>query len=144
MGRTNKNKLVYALFGVTFVLIVSSVLVFLSRPLEVKEFEVIFFIKSGGAGFDLNGTALTFGSIPPGGAGRRSLIIENKWGFPVEARFFVSKDIAEFIEAPSSILLHSRENTTLEIVVRIPKDTPDGKHKGKIKIKFYRVTSSVP
>ena len=137
--RNNKSKLVYALFGVAFILAVSSVFLILSMPLESKEFEVLFFVKPGGAGFDLNGTALTFGSIPPGGAGKRSLVIENKWEFPVEARFFVSKDIAEFINAPSSMMLYSDENITLDITVSNPESAPDGEHRGKIKIKFYRL-----
>ncbi len=49
-------------------------------------------------GFNVNGSALTFGSILPGGSSSRSVIFQNTYSFPVELRISVEGDIAGLVQ----------------------------------------------
>ena len=131
------------IFSVIVILISVIVLIFsitnyLNKPIEKREFEVKFAVESGRAGFDINGSALTFGIIPPGGGGTRKIDIENNHDFPVKVKFFVSENLAGYMEFPEEMILERGQKETISVNINMPRDAEQTNYTGIFRIEFYK------
>ncbi|MBI2451578.1 hypothetical protein HYV50_00700 [Candidatus Pacearchaeota archaeon] len=127
----------YILFLIAVIIVFFSVLLWVSGPIETKEFDVRFSVKNEVGGFDLNGTALTYGIIPLGGAGVRTVIIGNYHEFPVEVKILANREIFDFIDAPEKIFLGAGEEKNVTIRIEIPEDAEEKEYNGKIRFDTY-------
>ena len=141
MKKRDKQILLFiALIAV--ILAIISMVSFFFLPLQITEFDVRFNVSEK-IGFDLNNSALTFGSVVPGNYYERKIIIENKYDFPIKAKIFVSKDISDFFLKTDSVMLMPRENASIPITIYIPQNSEKKEYSGKIAIKIYRVIDEV-
>ena len=140
-----RNSLLYLLCFLC--IFISFIVIFLSfkndimeNPIiETKNYDVLFLVRNGGIGFDLNNTALTFGAVNPGGSATRSIEINNNRAFPVEVRFSLSKEIEEYIKIEKeSYYLGVNETLNIPIVLSVPVKIKEGSYKGKIVILISR------
>jgi len=139
LGKFNKKKLFFyfALFLCLFVIIYSVYLI-ISAPLETKNLEVKFIVGQN-AGFDLNKSLLTFGRIPPGGSAVREINIENNYNFPVEIRVYASKNIAEYINIEQEYLkINASGKNKIPVTVNLPADMSFGEYSGRLVFKIYK------
>ena len=123
----------------SIVSLVFSFVNYLNKPIEKREFEVKFSVEEGRAGFDINGTALTFGIIPPGGGGTRKIDIENKYDFPVKVKFSISNNLADYLELPREMFLEKGQKETAIININMPRDAEQTNYTGIFRIEFYKV-----
>jgi len=123
----------------SIVSLVFSFINYLNKPIEKREFEVKFSVEEGRAGFDINGTALTFGIIPPGGGGTRKIDIENKYDFPVKVKFSISNNLADYLELPGEMFLEKGQKETAIININMPRDAEQTNYTGIFRIEFYKV-----
>ena len=123
---------------ISIIALIFSFVNYLNKLIEVKEYEVIFFVESGRAGFDLNSTALTFGIIPPGGGGTRKIDIENSYDFPIKVKFLVSENLADYMELPKGMFLESGQKETVSININMPRNAEQTNYTGKFRIEFYK------
>ena len=123
----------------SIVSLVFSFVNYLNKPIEKREFEVKFSVEEGRAGFDINGTALTFGIIPPGGGGTRKIDIENKYDFPVKVKFSISNNLADYLELPGQMFLEKGQKETAIININMPRDAEQANYTGIFRIEFYKV-----
>ena len=110
-----------------------------NRPVFVKEYDVYFRVEEGRAGFDINNTILTFGIIPRGGGGTRKIDIENKFDFPINAKFFISENLAGYSNFPGDIILEIGEKKVIEVNMNVPKDAEEKNYTGKFRMEFYKI-----
>ncbi len=69
------------------------------------------------SGFDLNGTALTFGNIQLDGSSTRNIIFENKNSFPVEVLINVEGDIEQLMHFENKIKAEAGERKKISFSV---------------------------
>lgn len=128
----------YTLLVFSLFLVFSSIFIWtsISRPIGVEELDVRFIVGEN-PGFDLDLDVLAFGRIQPGMSSTRKITINNPYDFPIEVKIFVSKNIAEYIVAESSVYIYSDKNISLTINLIIPEDLDFGNYSGKIRFETY-------
>lgn len=84
------------------------------------------------ASFNLNKTALTFGTIPPGSSASRNLTLENNYNFPIKFDFRAKGNIKEFLVFDKVIYLEKGEKKSIRISTIIPNNQDYGNYSGKI------------
>jgi len=87
-------------------------------------------------GFDINGSALTFGMITPeGDTASREIILENIYGKNVRIEFYVEGSIKKFmIISDNELILRRDEKRKISFIVSAPENTPYGTYDGNVKI----------
>jgi len=89
-------------------------------------------------GFDANGTALTFGTIMPGGSSTRKITFANSHSFPVIVEFSVVGDIADFMYFEPAIYLEPGEEKEIEVGAFASEDDSFGNYSGNFYISMKR------
>ena len=137
--RKNKttNKRNYILLLVSIALIIFSIYLWISRPLETKVLNAEFIVDKN-IGVDLNSSELNFGKISPGGSVVRRVIIENNYEFPVKAKIFASRNIINFLYADGEYILTPGEKIYAPINLRVPEGMEFGNYSGKVKFEFRK------
>ena len=123
-----KKLYLFAFASVLFV-IISSVYVIQSAPLERDELQVRYIIGNF-TGIDVNGSALTFGEVMPGGSSTRTIILYNSHPFPVEARFYISDNLKGSVTLPEQVKINPGENVSLPVSVLAEPGKPFGEYTG--------------
>jgi len=87
-------------------------------------------------GFDINGSALTFGMITPeGDTASREIILENIYGRNVRIEFYVEGNIKKFMSiSENELILRKDEKRKISFIVSAPENTPYGTYDGNVKI----------
>jgi hypothetical protein len=125
-------------FVVTLAVIITSYLLFqqFSAPQTVELYASLN--VSSTVGVDVNSTALTFGSIPPGGTSVRNVVVSNTDGYDRTASFGIEGDIGRFVRLPQDTLVKAHSNASIAIRADVPSDATDGSYAGKLKITLRR------
>ena len=89
-------------------------------------------------GFDVNTTAVTFGTVLPGGVVQRDLTITNTDGYDKVASFSVEGNISRFVRPPADALAKAAANTSVGIKAEVPQDTTFGEYTGKLRVTLRR------
>ena len=127
----NKNKLIILMFVISVVMFFF--VLYINSTFVLKKEEIIATLIIGDrAGFDINGTALTFGMIAPGTNSKRDLIIENDYNFPIKFEFNVKGDIEKFLVFDEVVYLKPGENKTVSIYTITPDNEEYGNYSGKM------------
>ena len=142
MRSSVRDKVILSIAGVVIVLTVFSSLFLFTHFLSEGSFLgsnrlYVQFMVGGYAGFDVNGTALTFGMIPPGGSSTRSLFVTN--GFDVPARVIprVTHSIAPYLVFPVNLTLQSGERAKVPVTLTVPSSLAYGNYSGWVRFDFY-------
>jgi len=95
----------------------------------------IHFNVSDVMGFNVNTSALYFGTIPPSGTGTRHISIENMDGYAkmVGIRFFGQAAPWTYTENPS-FTIGPHEKIKVPVNVHVPEDAPFGEYSGIARI----------
>ena len=129
---------VLALAVLVFLFSLSS---FLGWPAVEKERVYASVNVSDRIGFDVNGTALTFGSILPGGSSSRSVVFQNTYDFPLEGRVVVEGDIAEVLNVRERWRVPVDGETEIPLSVYAGDGTQRGFYDGFVVFRLVRVSS---
>ncbi|MBI2632329.1 hypothetical protein HYW75_04970 [Candidatus Pacearchaeota archaeon] len=105
--------------------------------LKIEKVDVLFSIGDFG-GFDLNKTALTYGTITPGGSSSRNVIIGNEYSFPIYVKVFASGVLRQFLTTEENIILEPGESRKVPLVIRASKESGFGNYSGKLEFVFWK------
>lgn len=132
--KLRKNKLFYIVI-ILFVLSIILLLItlYIQSSIILKREEIIATLSVGDiAGFDVNASALTFGTITFGSSSSRNLTIENNYNFPIKVVFSVKGNIKEFLVFNELVYLEIGEKKSVKISTIIPIDKKYGNYFGKM------------
>jgi len=134
----HNEKLIFILIAILILTLILNIYFFInfSRIFEVRELYASI-IVSDKIGFDLNSTALTFGSTFRGGSSAREINIENSFGFPIEVEIHGKGDMEKFVR-PSRHYIDKDEKKSIQIAAFVPEDTEFGKYEGNVEISLIR------
>lgn len=90
------------------------------------------------AGFDVNGSALTFGRISIGSSSTRSIIAENKRDYPVSAEISANGSIAPLLSFTDGIMINANEIKKITFSAVSTPSTVPGFYDGEVKIRLVR------
>lgn len=136
-----KKKLINSLYIIFIV--ISVILIYnlydLLMTIEKRELDVNLMVGSK-YGIDLNGTALTFGMITPGGStNTRQINLTNNYGRDVKIVVYSKGDVSDFIiVSENNFFLKPNETKTLAFVARAPVGAKFGNYSGKAIIKIQK------
>lgn len=100
-----KNLVILSLFISIIVLVMSvSVYIYYITPLSEFSYDTTAFVTYDVAGFDVNTSVITFGSIVPGGSSTRSLMVNNSYPFPIKVEPKIEGDIEKIITFEETII----------------------------------------
>lgn len=126
------------------VLILSTILIIVSfislslKPIYTQEYDV-FFKVGDRVGFDMRSDSLSYGMLPPEGAGTRDVLVTNDFQHDVSLNIMAESSISGFIEAPESpYIVPAGKNASIPITIRIPSNASFRNYSGKIYFIFYK------
>ena len=140
--KNKKNKIILVILSIivisiSIVFLINNLVNYLSTLEEKKIFSSI--IVSDRYGFDLNGTALTFGMTRPGGSSSRSLTIENTYDRNVKTEIYIKGAIKKFILASDNkFFLEKGEIKNVSFTASIPSGIEYGNYTGWVTIKIKK------
>ena len=84
-------------------------------------------------GFDVNATALKFGTISPGNSGSKKIYLENTYSYDVSIEIYVEGEIMKFLEvSDNNFILKKGDQKEVGFTVKIPKEAEYGTYEGKV------------
>ena len=133
------RKAAYFLFTFSFfLLLVSAATLFLAND-EIQSEKFYASVNvSDRAGFDINGSALTFGSIQRPGSSSRRIIIENKYPFPVVVYISAEGNIEKILDFEDVIRLDSGEEKVVSFSAISSNDIEEGFYFGNVRFRMLR------
>lgn len=134
------RSLLFLAFFISAVVFIMSISMFLFYKMPVKEssFDASVIVSPDVGGFDLNSSALTFGSISLGGSSTRSVRIENSYPFPVRVEPVIEGDIAQILSYEPAVV-ESYESFRFPLTVSADFNTSLGNYKGKVSLRLMRI-----
>ncbi|GBE19424.1 MAG TPA: hypothetical protein ENG87_03080 [Candidatus Pacearchaeota archaeon] len=90
------------------------------------------------SGFDVNETALTFGTITPGSSAQRSIVVENNYNFPIKSILKIKGDVAEYLIFENIVSLDAGEKEIISVAAVAPQDASYGNYSGILEVVFKR------
>jgi hypothetical protein len=94
-------------------------------------------------GFDINGTALTFGMITPGGSSStREIELTNKYNRDVEVEIYSDGNIKDFLRiSQENFILRRNESIKIKFTVSVPLECEFGTYEGNVKVLIKRINN---
>ncbi len=111
--------------------------------LQVIEFPASVSVTENVVGFDLNSSALVFGSIVKGSKITRRVSVENKYSFDIKAQFKFYGEITPLFEKISFIKISSGETKSIPISIISKMDTSFGNYSGFVKIELSQYSQDI-
>lgn len=132
------RKLTYFLvvFSVLLLFISLTVLFLSDRIVQSETFYANVNI-SDRIGFDVNGSALTFGNVVSGGSSTRKIIIDNNYSFPIAVYVTAEGDIAPLLNFDKIVLIKEGESKLIPISV-VSSGFDYGAYTGNVSFKLLR------
>ncbi len=135
-----KNKLYFFVF---YIFVLSLCLFFFITYLKyIDVLEKIEFNATLSVGdipsFNVDTSALLFGTIAINTSSQRILIVGNNYDFPIKVEFSVEGDIAEFLVFDKIIFLDVEESKEVKISTIILTDEKQGNYSGKFIATFKK------
>lgn len=134
--KSRKIKNIFLILLIAFVFLLSIILYsnFIDYISILEKKEVYASVNVNNyIGFDINSTALKFGTIPPGNSAFRKIYLENSYNDTVRVKIYVEGKIKDFVEvSDNDFILLKNEKKEVNFVVKIPSETEFGFYEGKI------------
>lgn len=100
-----KNVVILSLFISLVVLVMTiSIYFYYITPISEFSYSTTAFVTEDIAGFDVNTSSITFGSVAVGGSSTRSILVNNSYSFPIKVETEIDGDISELITYESTII----------------------------------------
>lgn len=117
-----KKKDLVIILSIALLLSFTASMVYFSFFKVVKiESSPYYFNVEGKIGLVVDLNAVKFGSIMPGGSGRRGLFLHNEFDFPVRVKISVEGEKSDWITVTeNNILIEPSETKEIKIIVNIP------------------------
>ena len=133
----------YILFLAFFISLIvflmsASVFYYYIVPIKKSLFPASVMVTKELGGFDVNSTALTFGSITLGGSSTRAVLINNSYPFPVRVKSKVEGPISELIGS-DFLVIWPNETSRFSFTVSSDPYTLLGNYSGNVSIRLYRL-----
>ena len=110
---------------------------FIFPPYETRELGMYLRV-SDYIGFNVSTAAITFGTIPPGGAGERNIVVDNFASGPRQVIIRAEGELAKWVfMGEKRFLIQGNESKTISIFVHVPADAEFGNYMGTLKILFF-------
>ena len=106
----------------------------LSKVLERQTYYASIIVADYG-GFDVNGTAFTFGGVPLGSSSERKLSVKNGYDFPIVVNIIPRNGMEQFIQGRQEIIFQGQERN-ISIVATVPAGMEKKKYEGEIVIEI--------
>jgi hypothetical protein len=135
---SNFKILITILFIIISIVILFGSLLFYLKPLETRIIDLRFTVADHPA-FDLNNSILAFGKVPPESNAVRNVILENRYNFPVEVKFFASKNIVNFLQADSIFVIGALNISKFSVNLKVPNNTDFGDYSGKVMFEIRKM-----
>jgi len=110
------KKVAFIILLLAFLIFSVSLISYFYGDLETREFYTSVNITDS-LGFDVNGSALTFGNIPFLGSSTRSFNFENNYDFPVLVKINVDGEISPFLSFEDNIRVESGKSEKIIFAV---------------------------
>lgn len=133
-----KNKLIYLLFFLAIVCFLVFLYVNSKGPVAMKKYEVTFEVTNS-VGFNINGTALTYGRVIPGSESSKEINAYNAYDFPVKVGITMSDDLDGLIYIKDEVILEPSEGKSFLVFLNIPLNFTQGNYSGDIAVNFYKI-----
>ncbi len=133
------KKLFYIIFGFSSFIFFISLMVFYfnTKTLQTQTFYASVNVSDEIIGFDLNNTALTFGSIGKEKSSTRSIRIENGYAFPIVAILNAKGEIAPLLNYDNAVKIDSGDKRVISLSAFTPSNLTEGFYSGEIEISLY-------
>ncbi len=130
------------LFFIALVTFLLSLCLFFTGPvpLQITEIPAFVSISKDIVGFDLNSSALAYGSVVRGSSSTKQISIQNDFPVPVRVIATFYGSISPFLEDSVDIELFPGETISMPFTLITRYDSPLGKYDGFVRILFYRVS----
>ena len=127
------KKLTYFVVALSALIFLASIggLLLSKRPIDVQSFYASVNITNR-AGFDLNGTALTFGNVLKDSTAVRRISFDNFHPYPVIAKIKVNGKIGSLLYFENYIRLEEGESKSIAFTVVPPDNVTEGFYDGII------------
>ena len=107
--------------------------------IEIQEMDMKMKIRDV-VGLDTNSSVISFGSVPIGGSGRRTITLENKHDVSLRVYSKRSGEMARWVEVSlNKFVLEPGEKKELEVKATPSLDAEKGVYTGKVKFIFMRI-----
>lgn len=84
-------------------------------------------------GLAVNGTALVFGHVFPGGSASKTIEVTNNYNGMSRVKIYSKGNIKDFlIVSDNNFILAPNETKSVKFRIKIPKETPYGNYSGKV------------
>lgn len=135
-----KNAVLILTIGILFSISVTFTTFLSANAPEILEIPIHFNVSSV-MGFDVNASALNFGTIPPTGTGSRDIVIRNEDDYSkrVGIRFFGEAARWTYTEN-SSFILEPYERQEIPVKVSVPENAASGSYSGFARIYLTRAS----
>ncbi len=134
------KKLSFLLLTISFLLFIISITVFYvnTKPLDKYEFLASVNVTSDRMGFDVNGSALTFGNVIKGGSSTRNLVLDNGYDFPIVLNIKASGEIKKFLVFEEDLKVEKQGSIDIPFTVMLPENSALGYYGGNIIVEIRR------
>ena len=137
--KSNKNKkMFYLLFVIAIILVVLSLCIKFSVPLQTKTISVKFSIDEN-IGLVVDTDELDFGRVILDSSSVKKINLTNSYKFPVRVKIFISKSLQKFIFSEDEFILEPNENIEVPFNLVISSDEDLGDYSGKILLEFRKL-----
>lgn len=133
-----RNLIILSLFITVVVFVMTlSIYVYYITPLSEFSYQTTALVTMDTAGFDVNTSAITFGSVAIGGSSTRTILVNNSYSFPIRVEPEVEGPIEKLITYEPSII---GPNQASKLVFTVYAGTSEllGNYSGNISIKLLR------
>jgi len=100
---------------------------------EFREVPMSFHVGDR-VGFNLNTTALTFGTVYPGGSSTRNLTIYNQDNYDKTAYLSAEGDMASLVKFQAEVPVPAESNVQVNITATAPAGVAYGNYTGTLKV----------
>ena len=133
------KKLVYILLVISILIFFISLAGFFygNRTLETYNIYTNVNVTNGRIGFDVNGTALTFGVVGEGISSSRNIIFTNNYDFPVIVKINANGGIKSLLRFDDVVRVELGETKKIPFILT-PSSNDDGFYDGSITFTIKR------
>jgi len=133
------RRIIFLAFFISLIVFIASALFFLSyfTPLSKSLFHASGTITEDLGGFDINSTALIFGSIALGGSSTRSILINNSYPFAIKVKLVLEGSISDKI-IYSPIRIEPYKSSSFKMTFFSNLDDSLGDYDGNISVVLFR------
>ena len=107
-------------------------------PASTQQFDMYLTVGNY-TGFNVDTSAIFFGTVSPGGRGTRNVIITNNANATTRIELQTNGELARLVSfSNNSFSLAPGENSSVAVTATVPVDMPYGNYTGKLVIQYFR------